>query len=126
MAKTIEDRMEELVALCGDVPRDAHKLEDYEARHHQDIWVQRLIGEGITCHYVVGYQLDDRWWTFCFDRREEAWEAADDEFWVVEAYDSDGGSWCQGFLYSPVSMQWTHAPAELLTTARHPHRGAAA
>jgi hypothetical protein len=126
MAMTIEERMEEFVALFGDVPRDAHKLQDYEARHHQDTWVQRLVGEGIACHYVMGYQLDDIWWTFCFDHREGAPEASDDEFWVVEAYDSDGGSWCQGFLYSPASMRWTRAPAELLTTVRYPHRGATA
>jgi hypothetical protein len=126
MAKTIEERMEEFVALFGDVPRDAHKLEDYEAKHHQDTWVQRLVGEGIACHYVIGYQLGDRWWTFCFDHRDEAPELGDHEFWVVEAYDSDGGSSCQGFLYSPVSMRWTRAPAELLTMVRRPYRGASA
>src|SRR4051812_39046877 len=126
MLKTVEERMEEFVALFGDVPRDARKLEDYEAKQHQDIWVQRLIGEGIACHYVIGYQLSDSWWTFCFDRRDEVPNAGDDEFWVIEAYDSEGGSWCRGFLYSPASMQWMRAPAELLPTVRHPHRPASA
>jgi hypothetical protein len=126
VAKTIEERMEDFVARFGDVPRGAHKLEDYQAKHHQDIWIQRLIGEGIACHYVIGYQLDDGWWTFCFDRRDESPDSSDDEFWVVEAYDSDGGSWCQGFLYSAVSAQWTRASADLLATARHPQRGATA
>jgi hypothetical protein len=126
MAKTVEERMEEFVALFGDVPRAARKLEDYEAKQHQDVWIQRLVGEGIACHYVIGYQLEESWWTFCFDHREAVPEAGDDEFWVVEAYDSDGGSWCRGFLYNPVSMQWTRAPAELLPTVRVPHPGASA
>jgi hypothetical protein len=112
MAKTLEQRMEELVALYGDVPRGARRLQDYEAKHHQDIWVQRLLGEGIACHYVLGYQLGDKWWTFCFDRREEASNANDEELWVVEAYGSDGRSWRRSFLYAPISMQWTRAPAD--------------
>jgi hypothetical protein len=119
--KTIEQRTEEFVAVFGGVPRGARKLEDYEAKQHQDIWIQRLVGEGVCCHYVVGYQLDDEWWTFCFDRRDD--DAADDseeEVWVVEAYNSAGGSWRDAFLYSPFSGQWRRGPAELPAAGRDP------
>jgi hypothetical protein len=124
MAKTLEQRMEELVALYGDVPRGARRLQDYDAKHHQDIWVQRLLGEGIACHYVLGYQLGNKWWTFCFDRREEASNGADEELWVVEAYGSDGKSWRRSFLYSHASMQWTRARGELVPGVLVADRGA--
>jgi hypothetical protein len=119
-SRTIEQRMQDLVVTFGDVPPGARKLEDYEARQHQDIWIQRLVGEGITCNYVVGYQLNDRWWTFCFDRREDAPEDRNSELWVVEAYDSDGGSWRRTFQYSPTLEKWTRAPTEPLPEGTHP------
>jgi hypothetical protein len=110
--------MTEFVACFGGLPRGARKLEDYEAKQHEDIWVQRLIGEGVICHYVIGYHLDNRWWTFCFDRREEAMDDRDNELWVVEAYDSQGVSSRDAFLYSPSSGKWRRAPAHLLDGAR--------
>jgi len=124
MTKTLEQRMEELVALYGAVPRGARRLEDYDAKHHQNAWVQRLLGEGIAGYYVLGYQFDDEWWTFCFDRREEPSNATDEELWIVEAYGSDGGSWRRAFIYSPVLMQWTRAPAEPVHGLRLADHGA--
>lgn len=118
--KTIEKRMEDLVACFGGVQRGARKLEDYEARQHHDIWIQRLVGEGLACHHVLAYHLDDTWWTFCFDRREDPLNEGDDELWVVEAYDSRGGSWRDAFLYSPTSGRWRRAPAHLQLAGREP------
>lgn len=97
--------MEDFVAVFGELPDGACKLRDYDARYHSDTWIQRLLGEGIVCDYVVGYQLEDKWWTFCFDRREEV-SADDEEVWVVEGYDSAGGSSRESYLYCPALGWW--------------------
>jgi hypothetical protein len=123
-SRTIEQRMQDLVVAFGDVPRGARKLEDYEARQHQDIWIQRLVGDGKTCHYVIGYQLDDKWWTFCFDRREDVPVDSESELWVVEAYDSDGGSWRRNFQYIPTLEMWKRASTEPLPEGTPPGRSA--
>jgi hypothetical protein len=102
--KSIDQRLEQFVAQFGDVPRAARKLEDYEARDHSNPWIQRLLGEGLACHYVLVYQLQDNWWTFCLDRRHRT--EGGDETWVVEAYSSDGLSWRNTFLYDQACDQW--------------------
>jgi hypothetical protein len=122
LPKTVEQRMEDFVACFGGVPRGARKLEDYEAKQHANIWIQRLVGEGVICNYVIGYHLDERWWTFCFDRREDAPVESEDELWIVEAYDSRGGSWRDGFLYSPGPGTWRRAPAHRLGGTREAGR----
>jgi hypothetical protein len=118
--KTIEQRMDDFVACFGGVPRGARKLADYEARQHHDIWIQRLVGEGLACHYVVAYYLDDKWWTFCFDRKDEAADEGEEELWVIEAYDSRGASWRDSFLYSPSLVRWRRGPAEFLSVGPNP------
>jgi hypothetical protein len=99
--KSIDQRLERIVAQFGELPRTACKLEDYEARDHCNPWIQRLLGEGIVCHYVLVYQLEEKWWTFCFDRRDR--NDAGAETWSVEAYSSDGLSWRKAFLYETTS-----------------------
>lgn len=123
-SRAIEQRMEDFVTVFGDVPRSARKLEDYEARHHSDTWIQRLLGKGLACHYVIGYQLADTWWTFCFDRRDTS-NAGDEEVWVVEAYDSAGTSWRGNFLYRPSLAQWRRGPPEYWLTEHPPGTGTA-
>lgn len=108
--------MEDFVAVFGGVPHAARKLQDYDARLHSDTWIQRLLGEGISCHYVIGYQFEEHWWTFCFDRREESWEGSNEELWVVEAYDSFGESRRNSFLYEPQLLVWRPAPQEDLAS----------
>ncbi len=103
--------MEDFVAVFGEVPDGACRLQDYEARYHSDTWIQRLLGEGIACAYVIGYQLEVRWWTFCFERRAAS-NDADQEVWVVEGYDSGGRSWRGVFLYAPTQARWRRAPRE--------------
>ena len=71
------------------------------------------MGEGLAGHYVLAYHLDNEWWTFCFDRREDLLEDGEDELWVVEAYDSKGGSWRDAFLHSASLGKWRRAPAKL-------------
>jgi hypothetical protein len=110
LAKSIEQRMEDFVAAFGDVPEAAQKLRDYEARQHDVIWIQRLLGDGIVCDYVIGYQLDDEWWTFCFDRKESTSDG-EEETWVVERYDSLGASSRECFAYSCPLGLWTREPS---------------
>ena len=107
----IEQRMEEFVAVFGELPEGACKLQDYEARYHSNIWIQRLLGEGLACNYVIGYHLDGKWWTFCFDRREAS-NGGDEEVWVIEGYDSVGRSWRESYLYCAPTARWRRAPAE--------------
>lgn len=109
---TIEQRMEHFVTTFGDVPAGAHKLLDYEARTHSDMWIQRLLGEGIVCHYVIGYQLEDRWWTFCFDRQDEVTREGEEEHWVIEGYDSLGQSWRATFVYDIALALWRRGPLD--------------
>jgi hypothetical protein len=101
--KSIDQRLEGFVAQYGEVPRTARKLEDYEARDHHNPWIQRLLGEGIVGQYVLVYQLGEKWWTFCFDRRDRT--APSEETWTVEAYRSDGLSWQDTFLYKTALEQ---------------------
>src|SRR5262245_31060144 len=103
---TVEQRMESFVTSFGDVPATARKLQDYDARNHRDMWVQRLLGEGIVCHYVIGYTVEDQWWTFCFDRNDEASIEGEEERWIVESYDSLGGSWRHSFTYDVSLGLW--------------------
>ena len=108
--KSIDQRLERIVAQFGEVPGTARKLEDYEARDHRNPWIQRLLGEGIVCHYVLVYQLEEKWWTFCLDRRDRT--DAGEETWIAEAYSSDGLSSRKTFLYNPTSDQLATTNAE--------------
>jgi hypothetical protein len=102
--------MEDFVAAFGDLPEAARKLQDYEARQHGVIWIQRLLGSGVVCDYVIGYQLGEEWWTFCFDRKELTIDG-EEEMWVVERYDSGGSSSKGCFAYSCALGLWTREPS---------------
>jgi hypothetical protein len=104
---SIDTRMESFVASCGLVPAEARRLRDDEARAHGAPWIQRLLGKGIACEYVVGYATDTSWWTFCFERRpasETPGQGA--EVWRVESYDSAGRGWSDVFKYWVEIDQW--------------------
>jgi hypothetical protein len=103
---TIDDRMESFVDASGVVPPEAHRLDDFEARCHADAWIQRLIGQGIACHQVVGYAHGRSWWTFCFDRRAADEIEDGNEIWRVEAYDSIGRGWSDTFTYCTDTGRW--------------------
>jgi hypothetical protein len=107
---TVDHRMESFVALFGDVPPEAHRLDDSEARHHGATWIRRLLGKGIACQYVIAYQQGERWWTFCFERfSDPRAETDDDERWTIEAYDSTGRSWSDIFRFDPPASLWERA-----------------
>jgi hypothetical protein len=120
--KSIEVRLHEFVAAFGDVPPQARRLEDHQAKLHRDLWVQRLVGEGIACHHVVCYHFEIHWWTFCFDHRDQPKsDGLDDlqEHWIVEAYDSRGGSWRASFLYDLTSGWWQRDSTSPSSTGSH-------
>jgi hypothetical protein len=106
---TIDSRMESFAEACGLIPAEAHRLVDHEAWNHDAEWIRRLLGKGIACEYVIGYARDERWWTFCFDRKTEA-EVVDEgaEVWRIEAYDSIGHGWSETFKYWPDFDQWQY------------------
>jgi hypothetical protein len=107
---TVDHRMESFVTVFGDVPPEAHRLDDSEARHHGATWIRRLLGKGIACQYVIAYQHRERWWTFCFEREPDpAVETEADELWTIEAYDSTGRSWCDIFRFDPLASIWQRA-----------------
>jgi hypothetical protein len=96
--------MRSFVAWHGQVPTTAARLEDFAARAHMAPWLRRTIGQGVAASYVIGFELQQRWWTFFFDREAQCADAP--ESWCIEAYAHDGKSWKQRFLYWPVEDQW--------------------
>jgi hypothetical protein len=106
--KTLDERMERFVADFGRVPPEARRLEDFEARNHEATWIRRLLGQGISCNYVIAYAHESQWWTFCFTREQEqrAEASGQAEVWLVEAYDSTGHSWSDTFAYAPIAGRW--------------------
>jgi hypothetical protein len=108
---TVDHRMQSLVAAFGNVPADARRLQDAEAQEHGATWIRRMLGKGIACHYVIAYQHGERWWSFCFEREPELSPTTPDgEVWTVEAYDSDGKSWCGTFQFHSQLSLWERRP----------------
>jgi hypothetical protein len=104
---TVDQRMQAFVTWYGEVPLEAKRLEDFEARRHAHEWVRRTLGKGIAAMYVVGYQLNERWWTLFFDRIE-GWAPEGAETWCIEAYNSAGKSWIEEYYYWPAERRWRH------------------
>jgi hypothetical protein len=102
---TIDHRMQSFVAWHGEVPAEARRLEDFEAREHVATWIRRNIGVGVIHSYAIGYQLEDRWWTLFFERIH-AIALPGGEVWHVEAYDHSGKSWSGRFLFWPELSRW--------------------
>lgn len=120
--KSIDQRLTDFVIQFGGIPPAARKLEDYQARDHSSPWIQRLLGEGVACHYVMVYQLGEEWWTFCFDRREYL-ERGEEECWIIEAYSFDGTSWRETALYDAAHGEWQHPLPLLYGPASRPPQG---
>jgi hypothetical protein len=115
---SIDDRLESFVAWRGEVPPEATRVEDFEARPHVATWVQRHIGNGIAAAYVIGFQHADAWWTYFFDRIDDEHTPQDAERWHVEAYDSQCRSWSEDFRYWPPQARWVRASAPAILIYR--------
>ncbi|MDB6105783.1 MAG: hypothetical protein JWO52_5782 [Gammaproteobacteria bacterium] len=103
----IDRRMQSFVQWRAEVPPEAKRLEDFEAREHTAAWLRFNLGEGIAGGYVIGFQCHTAWWSYFFEHidRDDGPEGA--ERWVVEAYDSRGGSWTNEYLWWPSENRWT-------------------
>jgi hypothetical protein len=107
IVNTIDHRMESFIARFGEIPAEARRLSDAEARTHTAPWIQRVLGKGLACAYVSGYVVANDWWTFCFERGKAAEPGRGNaEVWTVEAYDSRGVGWCERFNYWPDLDLW--------------------
>jgi hypothetical protein len=106
---SIDRRMQSFVQWRGEVPPEAKRLEDFEARGHTAPWVRFNIGEGIVASYVVGFQHGDGWWTYFFERIEREDAPGGAERWRIEAYNSQGRSWTDDFLCWPLEHRWSRA-----------------
>ncbi len=103
---TVDERMQRFVSQLGNLPLGARRLHDFEARQHGAQWVQRLVGKGVACSYVIGYQHADCWWTWFFDRRSADSSPAHCEVWVVESYESTGLGSSHTYCFIPHSGSW--------------------
>ena len=115
---SIDRRMQSFAEWYGEVPRDAKRLEDFEAREHAATWVRRTIGKGIAGAYVIGFQRGDAWWSYFFERLDENTALGTVESWRVEAYDSRGRSWSDDYVWWPVESRWTRTIATAPKLAR--------
>jgi hypothetical protein len=102
---SIDQRMQSFVGWLGEIPQEARRLEDHEARNHAAPWLRHHLGRGIVHSYVAGYELGERWWTLFFERTlNRASDGA--EQWWIEAYDCHGKSSSGSYYYLPVENRW--------------------
>jgi hypothetical protein len=107
-----DERMQSFVRWHGEIPREAKRLQDYEARQHAAPWIRHHIGDGIVHGHSIGYGLGERWWTLFFERVEIGVRDGA-ERWHVEAYDHKGRSWTGHYLYWPGLSRWLHVLFQL-------------
>lgn len=106
---SIDRRMQSFTGWRGEVPPEAKRLEDFEARGHAAPWVRLNIGKGIACAYVIGFQHGKAWWTYFFERIDKDNAPGAPERWRIEAYNSQGRSWTDDFLCWPLEHRWKRA-----------------
>lgn len=106
---SIDERLRTFVAWHGEIPSEANRIDDAEAREHAATWIRRNLGDGVAGAYVIGYRLGERWWTLFFERTsiyQPYPEGA--ERWHIEAYDHNGRSWIGNYYYWPAENRWRH------------------
>jgi len=104
---SIDARMQSFVAWHGQVPPEARYVEDHEAQGHAAAWLRRhLGGRGIVHSHVIGYVVEERWWTLFFQRTLTT--AIDDaEQWWIESYDDTGKHWSSYYYYYVSEGRWS-------------------
>jgi len=109
LVHSIDQRMQAFVEWRGEVPLNAKRLEDFDARQHAATWIRHNIGKGVAGAYVIGYAGGAMWWSYFFERVDTcAPEGA--EVWSIEAYNHEGRSWVGRFYYWPDLPRWRHVP----------------
>jgi hypothetical protein len=106
----IDERLRTFVAWNGEVPPEASRIDDAEAREHAATWIRRNLGDGVAGAYVIGYRLGERWWTLFFERTSDIYQPYPEgaERWHIEAYDDNGKSWVNNYYYWPAENRWRH------------------
>jgi hypothetical protein len=102
---SVEGRMRSFVAWHGEVPADAARLEDFEARNHAAAWVRRVVGNGIARSYIIAFAAGDAWWTYLFER-EAAQLPEGVEQWLIEGYNHSGQSSTARCFYCQKTKSW--------------------
>lgn len=74
--------------------------------YHAAHWVRRHIGWGVAQAYVIGFELDSRWWVLFFERVLEEDRNNGAEVWKVEFYGDAGSSWAGSFYYWVAQDRW--------------------
>jgi hypothetical protein len=105
---SIDELMACFVVWHGEVPLEAKPIADWAARAHASSWIRRNIGKGIVQSYVAGYALEHRWWTFFFNRLSRT-DVVSEQIWSIEAYNNQGPSWSDTFLFWPYETCWRHS-----------------
>lgn len=102
---SVDERMLRFVEWHGEIPREARRIEDHEAKTHATPWLRHHLWRGIVKGYVIGFQLEERWWTLIFERDVNS-RADGSEQWWIEAYENNGKSWSRQYCYTPEERQW--------------------
>ena len=111
---SVDELMQSFVKWHGEVPPEANRIDDAEAREHAVPWIRRNIGVGIAHSYVIGYQLAVRWWSLFFEHSDSyASNPQGSQRWHIEAYDHNGRSWVGNYYYWPEQDRWRHVFYEL-------------
>lgn len=106
---SIDLRMQSFVQWRGEVPPEACRIEDFDARRHAAPWLRLNIGRGIAGAYVIGFQCGEAWWSYFFERIERPAAPDGGERWRIEAYHSHGRSWIDDFVRWPLEDRWARA-----------------
>ena len=105
---SIDSRMELFARQFGDLPEQATRLSDHEAREHRAFWIRRVLGKGLGSTYVIGYIHEDEWWTWCFEPVVSNTQLQPGlTQWRVERYDSSGRSATGLFCFDRVQLRWS-------------------
>jgi hypothetical protein len=109
---SIDRRMQSFVQWRGEVPPEAKRIEDFDARRHAAPWLRLNIGRGIAGAYVIGFQCGEAWWSYFFERIDQPGAPEGAERWRIEAYHSHGRSWTDDFMRWVSEDRWARAVAE--------------
>lgn len=105
---SIDDLMKSFVTWYGEVPPEGERIEEWVAMAHASAWIRHNIGRGVVQSYAIGFALENRWWTYFFNRVTTPGVAAH-QSWCVEAYNSQALSWSRAFLYWSNEGRWGHS-----------------
>ena len=93
------------IAWHGEVPREATRLEEAEARERASKWVPQKSADFKAQGRLFVYELGARWWLVLFERAGGQDPPKDAENWFIESYAHDN-SWGSNYFYWPAEDRW--------------------